>query len=492
MGKGNKISSRKINIDNFYQAMKKLKNLMAVFLIGVIHFPIFSQTWSEKMANSVMLYNPTRYGTAWNYVSGTVLAGFIELYKKTGNITYYNYVKNTVDYVINGNGAISGYKLTDYNIDQIREGCAVLYLYNQTGASKYKIAIDTLRKQLLGHPRTSEGGFWHKKIYPYQMWQDGLYMGEPFYAEYSKIFNSSNDFDDISNQIFLMEKHARDIATGLIYHGWDEKKIQNWANPVTGCSANFWGRAMGWYMMSIVDVLDFMPTNYSKRDSVIHVLQRMADALTKVQDTNSGCWYQVLDQGTRTGNYLESSASCMFVYSLLKAVRLGYIDNKYIDVAKKGYQGILDQFIVTNSGNCDITKTCCGAGLSATRDGSYDYYIREAICTNDGKTFGSFILASLEMERIPSSINTVNTSGGNFSISPDQKIIRFTILKPSHVKIGIYSLNAKELAIIKNELLPSGENSETLHVSNLKKGAYIIEFQTENYIESKKIIVTKS
>jgi unsaturated rhamnogalacturonyl hydrolase len=472
--------------------MKTLKYLTGLFLIVVIHFPMFAQPWSEKIANSVMAYKPIRYGTTWNYVTGTVLVGFIELYKKTGNVTYYNYVKNTVDYVINSSGAISGYKLTDYNIDQVKEGCAVLYLYNQTGASNYKIAIDTLRKQLLGQPRTSEGGFWHKKVYPYQMWQDGLYMGEPFYAEYSKIFNSSNDFDDISKQILLMEKHARDTITGLIYHGWDEKKIQNWANPVTGCSANFWGRAMGWYMMSIVDVLDFMPANYSKRDSVIQVLQRMAAALTKVQDTNSGCWYQVLDQGTRTGNYLESSASSMFVYSLLKAVRLGYIDNKYLDVAKKGYQGILDQFVVVNSGNYDITKTCCGAGLSATRDGSYDYYINEVICTNDGKTTGSFILASLEMESLPTSLNKVSTLDSHFSISPNNSVIQFTIPKPSHVKIGIYSINAKELAIIKNEFLPSGEYSETLNVSNLKQGVYIIEFKTENYIESKKITVTKS
>ena len=473
-----------------------MKRILIIVILSfiVVHFPVSAQPWSEKMANSIISYHPTRYATSWDYVNGTILNGFIELFKKTGNVTYYNYIKNTIDYVISSNGVISGYKFTDYTLDQVKEGCAVLYLYNQTGESKYKIAVDTLRKQLVSHPRTSDGGFWHKNVYPNQMWQDGLYMGAPFYAEYSKTFNSSNDFDDISNQIFLMEKHARDATTGLIYHGWDENKKQSWANSVTGCSASFWARAMGWYIMSIVDVLDFMPADYSKRDSVMHVLQRMANAVSKVQDPKTGCWYQVLDQGSRIGNYLESSASCMFVYSLLKAVRLGYIDIKYLNVAKKGYQGILDTFIVANSTRYDLIKTCSTAGLGPTRDGSFAYYISTAISTNDGKALGPFILASLEMERLPTSLDKLSQNGdSHFDISPNpvtnKSILTYSLSKSSQVRIAVYSLNASLLKVCKNMQLPSGRYSENLNFSTFQPGEYIIKFQSDNYAESKKIII---
>jgi unsaturated rhamnogalacturonyl hydrolase len=467
---------------------KKLLGLsfcIALFCISVLQAE--AQPWSEKMANSVMAYKPTRYASSWDYVTGTVLRSFIDLYKKTGNTTYYNYIKNTIDYIINTNGVISGYKLSDYNLDMIKEGCAVLYLYEQTGASKYKIAADTLRKQLQGQPRTSDGGFWHKKVYPYQMWQDGLYMGEPFYAEYSRQFNNSNDFEDIAKQILLMEKHARDTVTGLIYHGWDEKKVQNWANPVTGCSANFWGRAMGWYMMAIVDVLDFMPSDYSKRDSVIAVLQRMAKALAKVQDAKSGCWYQVLDQGTRTGNYLESSGTCMFVYSYLKAVRFGYIDSSYIEIAKKGYQGILDTFIVTNAGKYDMKQTCCGAGLNATRDGSFAYYISEPICTNDGKAVGPFILASLEMERLPVTSDTTHSTKFS-SLKPDKNDIDFLLNNAFKVKIDVYSIEGKEIYAFNNHSCRPNSCREILKMSEAKTGLYIVRLQTENTVVTQKII----
>ncbi len=452
--------------------------------------PMASQPWSEKMANSVIAYYPNRYSSGWNYVTGTVLRSFQDLYLKTSNPAYLNYIKNTVDYAVNSNGIITGYKMLDYTLDNVKEGCSLLFLYNQTGTAKYKTGADTLRKQLKGQPRTSDGGFWHKKVYPYQMWQDGLYMGEPFYAEYSKLFNSSSDFDDIAKQILLMEKHARDTITGLIYHGWDEKKVQNWASPVTGCSANFWGRAMGWYMMSIVDVLDFMPVNYSKRDSMIGVLQRMAKAVSKVQDAKSGCWYQVLDQGTRTGNYLESSGTCMFVYSYLKAVRLHYIDSSYIEAGKKGYQGILDTFIVSNAGKYDLKQTCCGAGLSATRDGSFNYYINEAICTNDGKAIGPFILASLEMERLPAMKDTTHVTKVS-NINQKETDIQSLLQNTSKVKIDVYTMEGAELYAYTDYSFKPASYSELLKMTGFRSGLYIVKLQTGNGILTQKIMVDK-
>jgi unsaturated rhamnogalacturonyl hydrolase len=258
-----------------------------------------------------------------------------------------------------------------------------------------------LREQLKSQPRTNEGGFWHKKIYPYQMWLDGIYMAAPFYAEFGKTFDEPAAFDDVAFQIMVIEKHTRDGKTGLLYHGWDESRKMGWANPETGCSPHFWGRAMGWYAMAIVDVLDYMPQDHAKRQDILAIFERMIAALVNVQDKATGLWYQVLDQGNRKGNYLEASGSCMFVYAIAKAVRMGYLAKTALDVAHKGYRGILDNLIrVDEQGLVNLEKVCSVAGLGGTpyRDGSYEYYVNEKIATNDYKGVGPFILASIEME----------------------------------------------------------------------------------------------
>ncbi|HNZ37574.1 MAG TPA: glycoside hydrolase family 88 protein, partial [Candidatus Marinimicrobia bacterium] len=210
-------------------------------------------------------------------------------------------------------------------------------------------------------------------------------------------------FDDVIKQFILIEEKTRDPQTGLLYHGWDESRQQAWANPETGCSPNFWGRAMGWYAMALVDVLDFLPADHHGRPEIIAILKRLADAVVKVQDPTTGVWYQVLDKGGQPGNYLESSASCMFVYSLAKGVRLGYLDPVYLDAVKKGYTGILNQFIeVDSAGLVNINQACAVAGLGGKpyRDGSYEYYVSAKTARNDPKAVGPFILASLEMEML--------------------------------------------------------------------------------------------
>ena len=369
-----------------------------------------SDDWAEKMTSTVMKRNADimtldfgkRLG--WSYTYGLVFKAMWQVWEKTGEPEILAYIEKYYDTLIADDGTISTYKITDYNIDMINPGKALICLYDQTKKDKYKKAIMTLRRQMDEHPRTSEGGFWHKKRYPHQMWLDGLYMGSPFLAMYANYFDEPELFDDVANQILLMEKHARDPKTGLLYHAWDESREQRWSNPETGQSPHFWGRAMGWYSMAIVDTLDELPKDYAKRDEIIAVLDRMFAALAKVQDSKTGLWYQVLDQGDREGNYLEATASCMYVYSMAKAVHKGYVDQKYLEVAKNGYQGILDDLVtVDENGYVDIHQCCSVAGLGGNpyRDGSFEYYIGEKVRKNDPKAIGPFILAGLEFEMMP-------------------------------------------------------------------------------------------
>ncbi len=356
--------------------------------------------WSVRMAESVMKRHPGFYDK-WDYVTGTVLRGFEELWQQTGDPRYVQYIKSTVDHAVDSSGNIQDYDSSEFNLDEIKEGNAVLLLYRETGEEKYQKAVRLLDHQLENQPCTSEGGFWHKKKYPWQMWLDGLYMGSPFYAEYGQLFNEPQNFDDVVKQLTLMESHARDVKTGLLYHGWDEKKVQDWADPEMGCSPCFWGRAMGWYAMALVDVLDFLPADHAGRDSVIAVFQRLAEAVREYQDDSTGVWWQVMDQKNRKGNYLEASCSCMFVYVLAKGVRKGYIDQAYGETVMRGFRGILKEFVEEKSdGTIDLTHICQSAGLGYGRDGSYDYYVFQThIQTNDGKGVGPFILACVEMER---------------------------------------------------------------------------------------------
>jgi unsaturated rhamnogalacturonyl hydrolase len=357
------------------------------------------------MAESIMSRSPEGI-TKWDYVSGTIFEGFEEVWRTTGDDKYYNYINKSVSGLVKTNGDITGYDVAEYNIDDVKEGTEILTIYKQINNPAYKLAAENIREQFYGHPRTNEGGFWHKKIYPWQMWLDGLYMGCPFYTEYGRLFNEPDIYDDVMHQITQMEKHARDSVTGLLYHGWDESRTQAWADPVTGRSPCFWGRAMGWYAMAIVDVLDFLPENHEYRDTIIGVFQRLAKAIADYQDPEKKVWWQVLDRGGDENNYTESSASCMFVYALAKAIRLCYIDQSYLQVVMDGYNGILNEFIEENQdGTINLTKTCSGAGLGGSpyRDGSYEYYTQVALYRkNDGKGMGPFMMASAELEMMDS------------------------------------------------------------------------------------------
>jgi unsaturated rhamnogalacturonyl hydrolase len=362
---------------------------------------------SERMTTTVMTLwpdavksDPTR-PDRWTYEQGVALTGVEAVWLNTGDGRYFDYIKRIVDKFIADDGTIKTYKQDEYNIDNVQSGRLLLMLYKVTGQEKYAKAAGHLRDQLRTHPRTSEGGFWHKKIYPSQMWLDGLYMGEPFYAEYAATFDEAEAFEDIAKQFILMERHARDAKTGLLYHGWDESKQQRWADKTTGRSPHFWGRAMGWYAMALVDTIEHFPADHPRRAELIAILGRLAAAVEKYQEPKSGLWYQVLDKGGEKGNYLEASAAAMFVYSLGKAVKLGFLPESYLRVAQKGWAGMQRQFVEDAPGggiNFKGTVSVAGLGGNPYRDGSYEYYLSEKVVTNDAKGVGAFLMAAAEME----------------------------------------------------------------------------------------------
>lgn len=367
--------------------------------------------WSERMVLSEMVRFPKaslldfRTTPKWSYTPGLVLSAFSKVYEKTNKQEYYDYIYGYADELIDSTGTIDTYKLENQNLDMIKSGDVLLYLYSKTKEDRFLKAMQTLNRQMESQPKTSDGGYWHKKIYPHQMWLDGLYMAEPFHIKYAQDFLESDEaekvIDDVVLQFDLIQKHSRDEKSGLLYHGWDESKEQRWANKETGNSQHFWSRGMGWYGMAMVDVLDFLPENHPGRERIITYLNQFAEAITKVQD-ESGVWWQVLDQGDREGNYLEATGTAMFTYTFAKAVRKGYLDEKYLAVAEKAYDGLLENLVsVEENGVVNLNKCCGVAGLGGNpyRDGSYEYYINELIRSNDPKGTGPFILASLELNK---------------------------------------------------------------------------------------------
>ena len=359
---------------------------------------IFDRSWAIWMANTVLTKFPL-LRKSWSYDYGVICKGMELVYELTGERKYYEYIKENIDYFIEHDGAIKMYDISKYSLDNINNGKIVLYLYNKTKEKKYALAAQTLMKQLENHPRTTEGGFWHKKRYPHQMWLDGLYMAEPFYAQYISMFLEKK-YDDVLLQFQLIDVHLKDKKTHLLYHGWDENRKSFWADPLTGTSKNFWGRAMGWYACALVDTVDHIKT-IPERKKLIKMIQDLTDAIIAVQSKEKGVWYQVLDKEEKKGNYPEASCSCMFVYFLIKAIRKGYIDRSRYKDAERAYYGIVREFIeVDENGLLNLKQTVYVSGLGGNRfrDGSYEYYISEPKQINNLLGIGFFLMASVEKE----------------------------------------------------------------------------------------------
>ena len=338
----------------------------------------------------------------WDYCHGVELQAFLNLYEATGYPRYRDYAIAYADTMVREDGSIQTYKLKEYNIDRINTGKILFRIYGYTHNEKYLKALKLLRSQMDTHPRNADGSFWHKQTYPNQVWLDGVYMATPFISEYAARYHQFQDFTDVVNQIRTVARHTYDPQSGLFRHACDLSKKMFWADSITGQSPHVWGRAMGWYAMAIVDALDFIPQEQSGRDTLITILNTVVKGLKKVQDKKTGLWYQVLDCSGRKGNYLESSCSAMFIYTLLKAVRMGYIDSSYREMAIKAYQGFQKKFIRKSHGLTDVTQACAVAGLGGkeNRNGSFEYYISEPTRTNDAKVVGPYINAVIEMAKI--------------------------------------------------------------------------------------------
>jgi unsaturated rhamnogalacturonyl hydrolase len=364
-----------------------------------------NEKWSIRMANSVMdrydsLLKMDAPKVRWQYDVSFVGQAI----DKLGGVDprYSEYMETFIDYFVQEDGSVLHYKPTDFNIDRINPAKNVITLYKRTGEQKYKDAIELHVEQMRHHPKTESGGFWHKKIYPNQIWLDGLYMASPFLAQYAREFNAPEWFDVVTHEIQLAYKVTLDEETGLLYHAYDESREQRWSNPDTGQSPHFWSRATGWYMMAIVDVLDFLPKNHPDRDSIISILNNVSEAVMKVRDPETGLWYQVLDHLGAEGNYIEGSGSAMFAYTFAKGAKNGYLDQKYHDLANDIFDSMLEHLIVEEeNGLITMTNICgaCGLGGNPYRDGSYEYYITEKVNENDPKGVAPFIIAAIELDR---------------------------------------------------------------------------------------------
>jgi len=385
--------------------MRKLFFLLLVFLLTL---PAFAAKWSKQMADSEM----KRFPELWQYDYGKRLffgytqglggLSFEKMYNATGEQKYWDYVYRWADTIVSNNGSIHLYKRTDYNLDFINAGKTLFQLFSKTGEKRFRMAMDTLLLQFVGHPRTADGGFWHKQIYTHQMWLDGLYMASPFLSQYGMTFNKPEFIDEAIHQLTTVAKHTYDSKAGLFKHAWDESKSQRWANPVTGQSPNFWGRSIGWYAMALVDNLDYIPVDHPRRGEVLRIVYTLAEGMKKYQDSKTGLWYQVVDQGDRSGNYLEASVSSMMTYFYAKSVNRGYLPKSYKKVALQSFNGLIKHLIKRNpDGTISLTKCCAVAGLGGKpyRDGSFEYYIDETVHDNDGKATGVFIQACLELQK---------------------------------------------------------------------------------------------
>lgn len=363
---------------------------------------------SVRLAESEMVRCPESWQLdfqpklKWDYCHGVELQAFLRLEEMYGDSRYFDYAEAYCDTMVREDGTVVAYKREEFSLDRVNTGKILFNMYARTGEEKYKKALDLMYSQFEGQPRTKEGGFWHKKVYPHQMWLDGLYMGAPFYAEYAARYGKPEAFQDVINQFCVVARHTYDPATGLYKHAWDESREQFWCNKENGQSAHSWGRAMGWFAMALVETLEFVPVDEPNRDSLLAILDNVVKQIERYQDKKTGLWYQVLDRSGDRGNYLESSVSAMFIYSLYKGIRLGVVPATYMAVADKGFEGFMKRFIkVGKKGVVSITDCCAVAGLGGKnmRDGSYDYYINELIRDNDPKAVGPFINACLERER---------------------------------------------------------------------------------------------
>lgn len=454
--------------------------------------------YSVRMMNSEMLRNPDaawldgRQGKLkWNYTTGLELLSFLDVADRYGLPYAGDYVREWADIMADEDGNVVTYKKENYNVDHICPGRLYYRLYYRTGDQKYRRVLRKLREQLDEQPRTSEGAFWHKKIYPHQVWLDGLYMAQPFYAEYTRKYSPKAQRDslysDICRHFDVAFRHTLDPETGLLRHAWDESRGMFWADSLTGQSAHAWGRACGWYVMAILEVLDYLPEDNPGREDLTGKFRYLMELLPKYADPQTGMWYQVLDSPGREGNYLESTASAMFVYSYLKGVRQGYLSAEWRDFSRELYRKFIDTFVRTDpDGTISITSCCSVAGLGGKemRSGTFDYYISEPVIENDCKGVGPFIWASLEYE----AANNIEYVYDGTAIRGGKKTVEPLDMQPAFEGAdggGKYTKGGRGGRVFTVTSLEDSDEEGTLRHAVESEGPRIVEFAVEGDIHLK-------
>jgi unsaturated rhamnogalacturonyl hydrolase len=353
--------------------------------------------WATRIARSVRaLWTPQTLG-GFNYTQGMVAEGLCLIGARAGRPDDVAFAQAWLDRFVGTDGTLDPkeYPPKLYSLDRVRPGPALLLTYERTGDERYRKAMKELIHQLEEQPRTSEGGYWHRSTYPNQMWLDGIYMADVFAVRYGAKFGEPKLFDEAVHQITLIHRHTHDPRTGLYFHGWDETKTRPWADKVTGTSPEIWARAVGWYAMAMVDVLDALPTGHPGRAQVLPLFRDLCAALLKVQDRDTAGWYQIMDKPTGPKNYIESSCSLMFAYAFLRGAQGGWLPPEYREHGRRALRGMLNHKIdVKSDGTMDIRDTVIVGPLGGS-GGFYDSYMKDRIVTNDQKAIGTFMFLSL-------------------------------------------------------------------------------------------------
>ena len=347
---------------------------------------------AEKACQSIMnTFKPEELPPAnsFHYHQGVFLYGMLRVWEVTRKEEYFNYTKAYIDHLIDSEG---NFYFDRDQLDSLQVGILLYPLFEKTKDPRYLVAAKKLRYLVQTINKTSEGGFWHKDKYPYQMWLDGLFMAGPFLLMYGEHFREDELTQTVLRQEQLMRKHMKDSKTGLFYHAWDEKKQQPWANSETGCSPEFWGRSVGWYGTALVDILELLGNKKRGQEEIIQSLQEFIPAIVAQQDQQSGLWYQIVDKGEQPDNWLESSCSALFLYTIAKAIKNGWVDESYHAVVKKTYDGLIEHMIDVEGSFLTLKGICIG-----TSAGTYDYYVERPTSENDLHGMGAFILASMAM-----------------------------------------------------------------------------------------------
>jgi unsaturated rhamnogalacturonyl hydrolase len=354
--------------------------------------------WSIRSADTVRaLYPQAAQLGLWNYTDGIIIDALYSIASRTGREDDFNYIRQYLDRFVSSDGRMDpqAYPLELYSLDRIRPASTLLWMYDRTGEEKYLKAARYVATQLDKQPRTSDGGYWHRSTYPNQMWLDGIYMADVYSVQFAAKTKQPKYYDEAVKQITLIYSHTRDPKTGLCYHGWDETRSRPWANKETGASPEFWGRAIGWYVMAMADVMDWLPENHPGRKEVLPIFQSLCRSLVNYQDRSSGMWYQILDKPSAPKNYVETSCTLMFAYAMARGAQRGWLGQEFLEHARRATRGVLNRQVDLLPGNRMDIRGTVQVGSLGGNGGFYDYYVNVPVVTNDQKSIGAFMNLSL-------------------------------------------------------------------------------------------------